>query len=107
MSCGEPANLAGAREDHHFEAWLLPYWSTIQRISGSNRKAPSGNPEQINHGKPPSYHIGEAFRTGGGRRSYVKVRDADCVLRDNGLEAAIAQCSELRALIDTITDVCG
>lgn len=92
---------------HDFEAWLLPYWSTIRRIAGTNRKAPSGDPETINHGKPPSYHIKEAFRSGGGRRSYVKVRDANRILRDNGLESSIERCPELRALIDTIVDVCN
>ena len=25
---------------HDFEAWLLPYWEKIQRITGSNRKPP-------------------------------------------------------------------
>ena len=25
---------------HDFEAWLLPYWSTIQRIAGHNRRPP-------------------------------------------------------------------
>jgi hypothetical protein len=34
---------------HDFEAWLLPYWSTIQRIAGHNKVAPKGNPESVNH----------------------------------------------------------
>jgi hypothetical protein len=35
---------------HDFEAWLLPYWEKIQRITGSNRKAPRSAPEKVNHG---------------------------------------------------------
>jgi hypothetical protein len=47
----------GAQYD--FEAWLLPYWSDIQKLAGHNRKAPSGPPESVNHQRPPSHHIRE------------------------------------------------
>ena len=40
---------------HDFEAWLLPYWSTIQKLAKSNKSAPGGLPEQVNHGN--SHHI--------------------------------------------------
>jgi hypothetical protein len=50
---------------HDFEAWLLPYWSKIQKLTGSNRKSPGINPEKINHGKSPAYVLAEVFRTGG------------------------------------------
>src|SRR5208283_2628811 len=30
---------------HDFEAWLLPFWSDIQKLSGSNRASPGPNPE--------------------------------------------------------------
>lgn len=49
---------------HEFEAWLLPFWADIQRIAGHNRRAPSGQPESVNHNRPPSQHIRELFRTG-------------------------------------------
>src|SRR4030042_4294235 len=51
-----------------FEAWLLPYWPTIQRLAGHNKTAPAGNPETVNHNKPPSYRINEIFRRSEERR---------------------------------------
>ena len=55
---------------HDFEAWLLPYWSTIQGLAKHNRSAPSGSPETVNHHKPPSYWIKEIFRVGKVRGDY-------------------------------------
>ena len=49
---------------YDFEAWLLPYWETLQRLAGHNKNAPSGNPESVNHNKPPTKHIEEIFRIG-------------------------------------------
>ena len=46
---------------HDFEAWLLPYWSTIQKLAISNKSAPGGIPEKVNHGNSPSYRIKEIF----------------------------------------------
>jgi len=46
---------------HDFEAWLLPYWKTIQTLAKHNRSAPNGSPETVNHQKPPSYWIKEIF----------------------------------------------
>jgi hypothetical protein len=92
---------------HDFEAWLLPYWLRIQELAGSNRTAPSPNPESVNHGKPPSRHLAEIFRAGSRRRSYVKTRDAAAILRDADLSVAIAACAELRALVNTILTICG
>ncbi len=40
-----------------FEAWLLPYWSSIKLLSGSNSSCPRGNPESVNHDKPPAHRI--------------------------------------------------
>jgi hypothetical protein len=40
---------------HDFEAWLLPYWDDIRRLSGSNRNPPSGSPELLNHMSPPAH----------------------------------------------------
>jgi hypothetical protein len=87
---------------HEFEAWLLPYWGTIQRLAGHNKTAPSGNPEMVNHGKSPAYHIKEIFEIGKCRDSYVKPRDAGRILRENDLSIAISQCSELKSFVDRI-----
>lgn len=38
---------------HDFEAWLLPYWKTIQILAKHNHSAPSDSPETVNHQKPP------------------------------------------------------
>lgn len=92
---------------HDFEAWLLPYWPLIQRLAGHNRGAPAGNPESVNHTHPPSHRIREIFRVGTCREDYVKPRDAGRILRDSDLSVAIAQCSELKALVNTIISVCG
>ena len=91
---------------HDFEAWLLPYWPTIQRLAGHNKGAPSGNPESANHDSPPSYRIREIFEIGSCKKSYVKPRDAGRILRENDLSVTINQCSELKAFINTILSIC-
>lgn len=90
---------------HDFEAWLLPYWSVIQRLAGHNRAAPGGNPEAVNHNNPPAHRIADVFRTGSRGRAYVKPRDAARILRDSDLSVAISQCSELKAFVNTIISV--
>lgn len=91
-----------------FEAWLLPYWSTIRRLAKATQvKAPWGSPEQVNHGKPPAHRLRDLFEAGKCRDSYSKPRDAARILRENGLSEAIAQCAELRALVLTILRICG
>jgi hypothetical protein len=92
---------------YDFEAWLLPYWPTIQRLAGHNRAAPSGNPETVNHNCPPAHRIKEIFEIGRCRDSYIKPRDAGRILRENDLSVAIAQCSELKAFVNTIISICG
>jgi hypothetical protein len=92
---------------HDFEAWLLPYWSTIQKLAGHNKNPPSGNPETVDHGKPPAYHIKEIFEAGSCRDSYVKPRDAGRILRENDLSVAINQCAEFMAFVDTIVSLSG
>lgn len=92
---------------HDFEAWLLPYWPTIQRLAGHNKTAPTGNPEDVNHNNPPAHRIKEIFRTGSYNKSYVKPRDAGRILRDNDLSPAIEQCSELKAFVNTILGLAG
>ena len=91
---------------HDFEAWLLPYWTTIQQLAGHNRTAPTGNPEGVNHNNPPAHRIKEIFRVGRCRDDYVKPRDAGRILRDNDLSVAVGQCSELKAFVNTILKVC-
>ena len=92
---------------HDFEAWLLPYWSEIQKLAGHNRNAPPGLPENVNHNRPPSYHIKEIFRIGTCRRDYSKTRDANSILRDQDLSKAAAKCPELKAFLNTIITLSG
>ena len=92
---------------YDFEAWLLPYWSTIQHLAGHNRAAPVGNPETVNHHNPPAHRIKEIFEAGHCRDSYVKPRDALRILKENDLSIAVEQCAELKALVNTILTLCG
>jgi hypothetical protein len=92
---------------YDFEAWLLPYWPTIQKLAGHSRTAPKGQPEMVNHSKPPSYRIKEIFEIGQCRDSYIKPRDAGRILHENDLSVAISQCLELKAFLNTILSVCG
>jgi len=92
---------------YDFEAWLLPYWPTIQRLARHNKAAPGGNPESVNHHNPPSSRIKEIFEIGECRGRYVKPRDAERILRENDLSKAINHCSELKAFINTILSICG
>jgi hypothetical protein len=93
---------------YDFEAWLLPYWPTIQDLTKQTKTAPPGNPETVNHDKPPSHHIKEIFEMGRkGRYSYVKPRDASRILHGKDLSVAIEQCAELKAFVNTIISVCA
>lgn len=91
---------------YDFEAWLLPFWSTIQALSGGNRSAPTGSPEQVNHNNPPSYRIKEIFEQGK-NRSYNKARDAKRILEKHDLMDAVKVCPELKAFLNTILSLCG
>lgn len=104
---GEEARFHPHVAQYDFEAWLLPFWNSIQKIAGHNKSVPSGNPEMVNHNKPPSFHIKDIFRAGGSRKEYNKVRDAGRILRDNDLSIAINQCLELKAFINTIIRASG
>ncbi len=92
---------------HDFEAWLLPYWSTIQKLAHHNKAAPSGLPELVNHDRPPAYRIKDIFERGNCRDSYVKPRDALRILRENDLSVAVEACPELKALMNTIVTLSG
>jgi len=92
---------------YEFEAWLLPYWDEIKRLTRHNRNAPGINPETVNHNKPPSHHIGEVFATGQCRSHYSKFRDGQRILRGKDLGIAIAKCAELKAFVNTILRLAG
>ena len=92
---------------HDFEAWLLPYWPTIQKLAGHNRACPTGNPEAVNHNHPPAQRIKDIFEVGTCRDSYVKPRDAARILQGNDLSVAVSRCSELKSLVNTILGLCG
>jgi hypothetical protein len=92
---------------HDFEAWLLPFWSDIQRLAGHNHSAPAGQPESVNHNRPPSYHIREIFRVGTCRDDYSKPRDANRILRGKDLGVAANSCPELKSFLNTIITLSG
>ncbi|MBC5795850.1 DUF4276 family protein [Sphaerospermopsis sp. LEGE 00249] len=102
---GNNANFYPHVAQHDFEAWLLPYWSTIQKLAKSNKSAPTGLPEKVNHGNPPSYRIKEVFETGKCQRSYSKIRDGARILKDQDLMVSVNQCPELKAFINTIIEL--
>ena len=87
---------------HDFEAWLLPYWKTIQKLAKDNGSAPSGLPESVNHQKPPSYWIKEIFSSGKRGKDYDKVSDGMAILKKNDLMMAIQACPELKAFVNRI-----
>ncbi|NER36915.1 MAG: DUF4276 family protein [Oscillatoria sp. SIO1A7] len=93
---------------YDFEAWLLPFWPTIQKLAKKrDRSAPSSSPEQVNHNKPPSYHIKEIFELGKCRDSYIKPRDAKRILEENNLIDSAIVCLELKEFLNTILLLCG
>lgn len=92
---------------HDFEAWLLPFWATIQRLAGHNMAAPGGSPEAVNHNSPPSVRIEQIFRAGTCKRDYIKPRDAVRILRENDITVAAMACPELRSFLNTILSLCN
>ncbi|MBI3650221.1 MAG: DUF4276 family protein [Acidobacteria bacterium] len=92
---------------HDFEAWLLPFWATIQKLAKHNKAAPSGQPEQVNHNNPPAHRIKEIFELGNCRDSYNKPRDAKRILAENNLLLSAQVCPELKAFLNTILSLCG
>ncbi|MEK8021598.1 MAG: DUF4276 family protein [Candidatus Parabeggiatoa sp.] len=92
--------------NHDFEAWLLPYWSDIQKLAGHNKGVPGKHPEQVNLNKPPSYHIKEIFLSGKKKRRYKKPRDAHRILKDKDLVISAKACPELKAFLNRILQLC-
>lgn len=91
---------------HDFEAWLLPYWDTIQKLAKHNRSVPSIYPETVNHNNPPSERIKDIFRVGKCRRHYNKPIDGKAILKNNDLMVAIQACPELKAFVNRIISLC-
>ena len=91
---------------HDFEAWLLPYWTTIQKLANHNLSAPSGSPETVNPQRPPSYWIREIFSSGTRGKDYNKVIDGVAILKNNDLMIAIQACPELKAFVNRIISLC-
>lgn len=104
---GNNPNFYPHAAQHDFEAWLLPFWLTIQKLAKHNKSVPSGNPEKVNHDKSPSKHIQEIFENGKATRSYIKPRDGLKILEANDLMVSIQVCSEFKAFINTILSLCG
>ena len=102
---GEEPRFHPHAAQYDFEAWLLPYWPTIQNLAGHKQAGPKGNPEKVNHDKPPSFHIKEIFNSGK-QRKYNKQRDAGRILKDNDLSISINQCAELKAFVNTLLSIC-
>jgi Domain of unknown function (DUF4276) len=92
---------------HDFEAWLLPYWTTIQTLAAHNRSMSSGAPEMVNHQKPPSHWIKEIVRVGKCKRDYNKLSDGKAILRKNNLMNAIQACPELKDFVNRIIFLCN
>ncbi len=92
---------------HDFEAWLLPYWERIKKHAKTNRNAPSGAPETVNHQKSPAYHINDAYQTGKDKRAYLKTKDPVAILKDQDLMVAILACPELKSFVNTILRLAG
>ncbi len=91
---------------YEFEAWLLPFWSDIQRLAGHNAAPPQGSPEDVDHNNPPSHRIKDVFRMGG-KAYYNKPRDADRILRGKDLLVSANACPELKGFLNTILTLCG
>ena len=91
---------------HDFEAWLLPCWDKIRRLTGTSRAAPRPLPERLNHGNPPAHRLAEVFRLGPKTQGYVKPRDTGRILKDEDLSVAIRACPELAAFVGTVVRLC-
>jgi hypothetical protein len=90
-----------------FEAWLLPFWDRIKKLSESDKACPAGQPEHVNHSNPPSRRIKEAFHAGR-KRKYKKSLDVLKILRDeNDLAVAAQQCPQLKAFLNTLLALSG
>lgn len=92
---------------HEFEAWLVPYWPTIQQLAKTTRPRPSLVPEAINHDRPPSQLLKDVFGTGPHRVDFQKILHSARILRGQDLTIAAQACPELRAFLNTILTLSG
>jgi hypothetical protein len=92
---------------HDFEAWLLPYWSDLQKLAGHNMALPESPPENVDHDNPPARRIKDLFLKGTRGRAYVKARDAGRVLQGKDLLIAASACPELKAFLNTLLGLAG
>lgn len=92
---------------YEFEAWLLPYWPRIQSLARTQQRPPSGAPESVNHGNPPSRVLKTVFGTGEKRIGYQKILHASAILRDQDLAIAAQACPELKSMLNTILTLSG
>ena len=99
---GDEKRIYPHAAQYEFEAWLLPYWDRIQKLTGTTKAKPNGKPEEINHGNPPSKRIAAVFPKG-----YGKITDGFKILDKQDLSLAIEVCSELKAFVNTILKLCG
>jgi hypothetical protein len=104
---GNDARFYPHAAQYDFEAWLLPFWTDIQELTGSKKGAPAGAPEAVNHNHPPSRHLQEMFRSGSRREAYSKVRDATRILRGKDLTISANRCPELKAFLNTLLTLSG
>jgi hypothetical protein len=91
---------------YEFEAWLLPFWPQVRKLTGTTLQSPSMTPESVNHNKPPSAYLKEAYRTSK-KRAYRKVEDAVAILRNQDLANSANACPELKAFLNTILTLSG
>lgn len=101
---GDPRYRAHAAQ-FDFEAWLLPYWQDICRRLQIKPKAPAGQPEQVNHQKPPSKRLDEIYRIAG--RKYNKPIEAPRILQGKDLTVSAAQCPQFKAFLNSLLDLGG
>jgi hypothetical protein len=92
---------------HDFEAWLIPYWTKIQKLAQSNRARPGHDPESVNHNNPPAYRIKEIFEIGACKKSYSKTIDGPRILRGENLMISINECPEFKAFVNRIIELSG
>jgi len=84
------------------EAWLIPSWQDIARSLNVSRQAPAAHPEQIDLDKPPSFHLADLYQAA--KRNYSKPIAARRWFSAENLERAADQCTQLKALLDSILD---
>ena len=103
------ANKAGVTQgfyahaaQYDVEAWLLPYWEDICRHVGVKQGSPSGNPEQVNDIRPPSYHLKDLYQRAKPPHKYVKTTEMPAILKNKDLTISANACPELKSLLNTL-----